>query len=197
MSPGSCFQLFSTVWCCICNCPHADLYFMPLNLILPWATHWSQAPVPPGTSEVYMSKWAEWRMADTAGECGEPESTCPAWYRRLQSLYLGLVRWQLFKKKQKSQFLFQISQAEQVKENLPSSGHVPAACRLKPLLPCLFLIFLTAAIIIGPVAENIQGTICALCLVTLSTSQGNTEDEETEALPVRSHFPKSGSQMQG
>lgn len=52
MSPGSQIQLLSTTQPCVFSCPHADLYFMPLSLILPWQTQQSLAPAPNGISEV-------------------------------------------------------------------------------------------------------------------------------------------------
>lgn len=52
MSYVSQFQLISTMQHCILNCPHADLYPMPQNFVLPWQTLWSQAPGLSGTSEV-------------------------------------------------------------------------------------------------------------------------------------------------
>lgn len=103
---------------------------------------------------VKSRKWAEWRMTDTAGECGTPESTHPAWQKVLV-LTEGVWAWygdgfQFFKKSQKSQFLFEISRAGQAKENLHSRGHLPAACRLQPPSQCMLLTSLTA-VIIGPV----------------------------------------------
>lgn len=52
MSPGSQFQLLSTMEHYIFSCAHARLYFMPLSLVLPGQIQWSQAPVPTGTNEV-------------------------------------------------------------------------------------------------------------------------------------------------
>lgn len=51
MSPGSRIQLLSTTQHCIFSCPHADLFFMPLSLTLPWQAQPPPAPMPTGTSE--------------------------------------------------------------------------------------------------------------------------------------------------
>lgn len=117
--------------------PHADLSSMPLSLILPWLIQRSQAPVPTGTSEVLWVKCAEWRMTDTAGDHGKSREhrSCPTW--KAPVLTAGV--WacyglQIFQKSQKSPFLFETSQAGQVKENLQSLGHLPAAWRLQPPL---------------------------------------------------------------
>lgn len=60
LSPSSRFQLLSTAQHHVFNCPHEDLYFMPLSLILPWQTLRSQALGPPGTTEVTWVTGPSW-----------------------------------------------------------------------------------------------------------------------------------------
>lgn len=49
----------------------------------------------------------------------------------------------------------------------------------------------SAAIALGPVAYSLQGSVCALPLLILSTARRSAEDEETEALLVGNHLPKA------
>ena len=76
----------STVHHCTCSCPHADLYFMPLSLILPWLIQRSQAPVPTGTSEVLWVGALSGGWWILLGTMANQESTGPARHGRLQSL---------------------------------------------------------------------------------------------------------------
>lgn len=72
LSPSSRFQLLSTTQHCVFNCPHEDLYFMPLSLILPWQTLGSQAPVPPGTTEVTWVTGPSWGQQIFLGTIANP-----------------------------------------------------------------------------------------------------------------------------
>lgn len=132
-SPGSRIQLLSPTQCRVFSCPHAHLFFMPLSLILPWQTQLPPAPVPAGTGEVM---WVHgWVQGDRyCWGLWQSKSKCPVWHRRFQVLtvegrawYGQSVAWVM--KSQKSQFLLEISQAGQAKDNLNAGGHWPAACR--------------------------------------------------------------------
>ena len=127
----------------------------------------------------------------------QTKSKCPAWHRRLQVPTAGGWAWygksfQCVKKSQKSQFLLEISQAGQAKENLNTGGHLPAAGRsatstavavLSPLPKC--------SNSPRPCCYSMQGSVCALPLLILSTARRSAEDEETEALLVGNHLPKA------
>lgn len=103
-----------------------------------------------------MSKWAECRTIDSAGKCGELESTRPVEHKRLQDLTAGIWAqyggsFQFSKKSQISIFILNfLCRTGQRMCMQVDICQLPD--RLQPPLKCMFLISLTAAIIIAPVA---------------------------------------------
>lgn len=82
------FSVPAAFYCADCtySCPHADLYSMPLSLILPWLISGHKLQCLLGPVRFRELSALNWRMTDTAGDHANQESTGPARHGRLQSL---------------------------------------------------------------------------------------------------------------
>ena len=120
-------------------CASLHLQLPPRRFIFHASESYSSLANPAVTSSsAYWDQWgsvsrcAEWRMTDTAGDHGKSREhrSCPTWKAPVLTAEVwACYGLQIFKKSQKCPFLFETSQA-----NLQSLGHLPAAWRLQPPL---------------------------------------------------------------
>lgn len=185
---------------------HAALHLQlpPCRFIFHASESYSSLASPTATSSnaywdqwVYVRMWAEWRVTDTAGDYGKPRISVLPDIEGSRSLLQedgpDMVRASNVSRKARNlSFYWKFPRQGRPKKTWMQVDicQLPAGVQ-PPLQLQSCLLSRSAAIALGPVAYSLQGSVCALPLLILSTARRSAEDEETEALLVGNHLPKA------